>query len=135
MRLQLVPGLLIVLLMGTALSSSASKAAGSLQQPAVYGSVPDVAAIIRAFTTKETEFRQALNQYAFKRDATVQTVGLGGEITGEYHRVSQFVFDDQGNRYEKITYFPTPTLTEISVTQEDIDDLGGIQPLHLRHQN
>ena len=131
MRLQLVPGLLIVLLMGTALSSSASKAAGSLQQPAVYGSVPDVAAIIRGFTTKETEFRQALNQYAFKRDATVQTVGLGGEITGEYHRVSQFVFDDQGNRYEKITYFPTPTLTEISVTQEDIDDLGGIQPFAL----
>lgn len=129
-RRHLIPALFILLIIGTASSSPVGKAV-SLQQPAGYGSVPDVAAIIRAFTTKETEFRQALNQYAFKRDATVQTIGIGGEITGEYHRVSQFVFDDQGNRYEKITYFPTSTLTEISVTQEDIEDLGGIQPFAL----
>jgi hypothetical protein len=91
----------------------------------------DVDRIIRTFTAKETEFRQALNNYAFKRDATVQTIGMGGEISGEYHRVSQFVFDDQGSRFEKITYFPLPTLTEISVTPEDIEDLGGIQPFAL----
>ncbi len=44
--------------------------------------------IIRAFTNKETRFRQALNTYAFKRDALVQTIGMGGQVTGEYHRVS-----------------------------------------------
>src|SRR5207244_172095 len=87
--------------------------------------------IVRAFTTKETEFRQALNDYAFKRNAVVQTIGLGGQITGEYHRVSQFVFDDQGNRFEKINFFPQPTLTDITVTQEDLEDLGGIQPFAL----
>jgi len=90
-----------------------------------------VAAIINSFAAKETEFRQALNNYSFKRDALVQTVGIGGQITGEYHRISQFVFDDKGTRYEKITYFPPATLTEISVTQEDIEDLGGIQPFAL----
>ena len=88
-------------------------------------------AIIRSFTQKETEFRQALNNYAFKRDAIVQTIGMGGQVTGEYRRVSQFVFDDQANRYEKITFFPASTLTEVTVTQEDIEDLGGIQPFAL----
>lgn len=91
----------------------------------------DTAKIIKAFSSKETEFRQALNNYAFKRDATVQQIGMGGTVTGEYRRVSQFVFDDRANRFEKITYFPTPTLTELQVTAEDIEDLGGIQPFAL----
>ena len=91
----------------------------------------DVDKIIRTFTAKETEFRQALNNYAFKRDAIVQTIGMGGEVTGEYHRVSQFAFDDRGEQFEKITYFPQPTLTEISFTQEDLQDLGGVEPFAL----
>jgi hypothetical protein len=91
----------------------------------------DVERIIRTFTAKETEFRQALNAYAFRRDATVQTVGMGGQITGEYQRESQFVFTAQGERFEKIMRFPQPTLTEITLTQEDLEDLGGIQPFAL----
>ncbi|MCA1612776.1 MAG: outer membrane lipoprotein-sorting protein [Acidobacteria bacterium] len=82
--------------------------------------------IVRAFTAKETGFRQALNSYRFKRDATIQTIGLGGQITGEYRRVSNFAFDDQSNRYEKITFMPASTLTELTVTAEDIEDLGGV---------
>jgi TonB family protein len=87
--------------------------------------------IVRAFTAKESGFRQALNSYAFKRDALVQTIGMGGQVTGEYHRVSQFTFDDQGNRFEKINFFPMPTLTEISVTAQDLEDLGGVNPFAL----
>jgi TonB family protein len=87
--------------------------------------------IVRAFTAKESRFRQALNLYAFKRDALVQTIGMGGQVTGEYHRVSQFTFDDQGNRFEKINFFPMPTLTEISVTAQDLEDLGGVNPFAL----
>ena len=92
---------------------------------------PDIPKIIRAFTAKETEFRRALSEYAFKRDATIQTIGAGGYITGEYHRVSQFVFTDRNERFEKITYFPQPTLTELIFTQEDLEDLGGVQPFAL----
>ena len=88
-------------------------------------------AIIRAFTAKETRFREALNSYAFKRDALVQTIGMGGQVTGEYHRVSFFTFDDQGNRFEKINFFPMPTLTEISITAQDLEDLGGVNPFAL----
>jgi TonB family protein len=87
--------------------------------------------IVRAFTAKETRFRQALNSYAFKRDALVQTIGMGGQVTGEYHRVSFFTFDDLGNRFEKINFFPMPTLTEITVTAQDLEDLGGVNPFAL----
>jgi hypothetical protein len=89
----------------------------------------EVDRILRAFTAKETEFRLALNQYSFKRDAVLQSIGMGGQVTGEYHRVSYFTFDDQGNRYEKISFFPMPSFG--AVTQEDLDDLGGIQPFAL----
>jgi len=96
------------------------------------GALPpaEVERIIKTFTAKERQFREALNQYSFKRDAVMQSLGMGGQITGEYHRVSQFTFDDQGNRYEKINYFPMPSIAGV-VTQEDIDDLGGIQPFAL----
>jgi hypothetical protein len=95
----------------------------------------DVNRIVRAFTAKEAEFRRALNNYAFKRDAIIQTIGVGGQVTGEYHRVSQFTFDDSGNRYEKITFFPPPTLTEVTFTTEDLEDLGGIEPFALETSN
>ena len=85
--------------------------------------------IVQAFIAKEIQFRRALNQYSFKRDVLVQKVGMGGQVTGEYHRVSNFTFDDQGNRFEKITFFPMPSMPE--VTSEDIDDLGGISPFAL----
>jgi hypothetical protein len=91
----------------------------------------DVDHIIRAFSAKETEFRRALNDYAFKRDASIQQIGMGGQVAGEYHRVSQFVFDDHSNRFEKITYFPASTLVELQITAEDIEDLGGVQPFAL----
>jgi hypothetical protein len=95
------------------------------------GGAVDVERIVRAFTAKETEFRRALNNYTFTRDAVIQTIGFGGQITGEYNRTSQFVFNDAGERFERITRFPVPTLTEISFTQEDLEDLGGVQPFAL----
>ncbi len=97
--------------------------AGSLSQA-------EVNRIINTFTGKETQFRQALNQYSFKRDALLQSLGMGGQVIGEYHRVSYFTFDDQGNRYEKINYFPMSSISGI-VTTEDLEDLGGIQPFAL----
>ena len=89
----------------------------------------EVDRIIRSFTAKEAEFRRALNEYSFKRDALLQSLGMGGQVTGEYHRVSTFTFDDAGTRYEKINYFPMPSLG--SVTQEDLEDLGGVSPFAL----
>ena len=100
-------------------------------QTAVNGPVDsaEVDRIIKAFTHNEVEFRRALNSYSFKRDVLVQKIGMGGQVTGEYHRVSTYTFDDQGNRYEKISFFPMSTMPEI--TQQDIQDMEGIKPFAL----
>ncbi len=95
------------------------------------GAPVDVDKIIRTMAAKETEFRRALNTYEFKRDAVLQTIGMGGQISGEYHRTSRFVFDDASNRFEKILFFPMPSISEISITNEDLEDLGGVQAFAL----
>jgi TonB family protein len=87
--------------------------------------------IVSKFTAKETKFRQALNEYFFKRDALIQELGMGGQVIGEYHRISDFTFDDKGNRFEKINFFPMPSLQGATMTNEDLDDLGGVNPFAL----
>ena len=114
-----------------AAQTQTAPAAGSPTVVNRSGSPTDVEGIIRAFTKKETEFRKALNEYGFRRDAVIQTIAFGGQISGEYHRVSRFVFDDSGNRYEKILKFPVPTMSEITITAEDLEDLGGVQSFAL----
>ena len=84
--------------------------------------------IIKTATTNERLFRQALNVYAFNRYATIQTIGLGGQITGTYRRDSFLTFNEAGERYEKILFAPISTLTEITISAADIDNLGGIDP-------
>src|SRR3712207_9210498 len=58
----------------------------------------DPNAIVRAFTRKETEFRRALNAYTFRREAVGQTLGFGGEITGEYAPTAQLTFNRSEER-------------------------------------
>lgn len=108
--------------------SATTATASTAQAPGI-----DTNKIIAAFTAKETEFRRALNSYAFKRDAVIQVIGMGGQIAGEYHRVSHFTFDDSGNRFEKIVFFPMPSFG--GVTAEDIEDLSGVNPFALEAAN
>jgi len=122
-RISVVALLLFMLAAAPAVFGQASPLSSGALSPA------DADRILKAFTAKESEFRLALNQYSFKRDAVLQSIGMGGQVTGEYHRVSYFTFDDQGNRYEKISFFPMPSFG--AVTQEDLDDLGGVEPFAL----
>src|SRR2546430_2504741 len=121
------------LLLTTVHLASAQQTTADAKGPATAGSAnlspAQIDDIVRKFAAKETQFRQALNAYAFKRDALVQEIGMGGQVVGEYHRVSDFTFDDKGNRFEKINFFPMPSFT--SVTQEDLEDLGGVNPFAL----
>ncbi|MCA1565519.1 MAG: hypothetical protein LC803_07760 [Acidobacteria bacterium] len=103
----------------------------STATPAASTAGVDVERIIREFTTKEALFRSAFNQYSFKREAIVQTIGMGGQISGEYRRVSRFVFDDSGKQYEKIELFPLSTLQGLELTAEDLEDFSGAQTFAL----
>lgn len=87
--------------------------------------------LLAQFGQKETRLRQALNNHTFKRDVLLQTIGPDGEVTGQYIRNSQFVFDDKGNRIERVLYHPRSTLRGMKITKEDIQDLAGAQLLGL----
>ena len=84
--------------------------------------------IVKKFTQNEALFRQALNIYAFNRNATMQTIGMGGQISGTYRRDSYLTFNEAGERFETILFAPVSTLTELVITVADIDNLGGINP-------
>jgi len=81
------------------------------------------AAILERFVAAETRVREALNQHTFKRDVVLQTIGPNGEVTGEYVRNSQFIFDDRGRRIERVIFHPSSTIREMRITKEDIQDL------------
>lgn len=85
--------------------------------------------IVAALVETESRVRQALNQHTFKRDVTLETIGPDGEVTGQYIRNSQFLFDDKGNRIERVFYHPASTIRQLKITREDIQDLAGAQLL------
>lgn len=85
--------------------------------------------ILAALLGTESRVREALNQHTFKRDVTLETIGLNGKATGQYIRNSQFLFDDRGNRIERVLYHPGSTIKQLKITREDIQDLAGAQLL------
>jgi hypothetical protein len=102
----------------------------SHSEPAQTSGQPPVEEIIRRFAAAETENRIARNNYTFTQDIDILTLGEAGSITGRFHRVSDIVFDDRSNRIEKITFFP-PNTSALTITQEDMQDLAGVQPFAL----
>src|SRR5437762_11467190 len=46
----------------------------------------EVDRIIKKVAENEGDFRAALTNYVFTRDAIVSTVGMGGQTSGVYHR-------------------------------------------------
>lgn len=87
--------------------------------------------IIKKFTDNEGEFRAALTSYVFNRYATVNTIGLGGQISGTYRRDSFMTFNSDGGRFERVIFAPVATTPPGFVTPEDLEDLGGVNPFAL----
>lgn len=82
--------------------------------------------IVKAFTANEAQFRGALNSYNFSRSASISTIGMGGQISGTYRRDSALTLTEDGRRLEKILFAPVSTLTELSVSEADIDNFSGV---------
>ena len=68
-----------------ALSAAGIFAQGSSLSPGNL-SKAEVDAMVAKFTANESSFREALTNYVFNRYATINTIGLGGQITGTYRR-------------------------------------------------
>lgn len=92
---------------------------------------PPIEEVVRRFAEAESQNRNARNNYTFTQEFDLITLGEAGSGTGRFHRVSDIVFDDRGNRIEKITFFPPSTLVSLQITAEDMQDLAGVQPFAL----
>jgi len=93
---------------------------GQLDPSQPKGTTPE--AIIERFAAKETEFKEARDQYTYKQTVKVLTVD-GDTVTGEYQEVFNVVFDDKGRRLENVTFAPQSTLEKISMSPEDVSDI------------
>ncbi|MDT7604421.1 MAG: hypothetical protein QOF61_2418 [Acidobacteriota bacterium] len=102
----------------------ASLALSASAQGIVPAPSADANRIVSQFIARETEFQRAFLRYAFRRDAVIQSLGMGGQVAGEFHRVSRISFDEQGKQLEKVLTMPIPSLAP---SQTDIDDLNTIQ--------
>jgi hypothetical protein len=93
-------------------------------------SVP-VDEIIRKFAEKEKEFRVARANYVYRQDNRVQTLNANDRVTGEWREVWDITFDPSGRRVERVISAPPNTLTSISLSPEDLQDMREIQPFVL----
>ncbi len=78
--------------------------------------------IIKTFAAKEKEFKTARDQYTFTQDVKVQTLD-GMTVDGEYHQVSDILFDNAGHRIEQVVFAPQSSLERVTMTQSDYDDI------------
>ncbi|HVC48164.1 MAG TPA: hypothetical protein VND90_13050 [Terracidiphilus sp.] len=133
-RAALAAATLIVALAGTAATGPAAAAQGKdtfTPMPLDAGFGPmDVSAtkippeqIIKEFAAKETEFRDALNHYTYRRVAKVETLDDDNKVDGEWYEVDDVIFDPSGKRTEKVVYAPESTLTRVQMSQSDFYDI------------
>jgi hypothetical protein len=104
-------------------------ATSGLAQQASSTGQPDINEVIRRFAAAESQNKAARNNYTFTQEVDAMSLGEAGSIIGRFHRISDIVYDDLGNRFEKITFFPPSTLENF--TAEDMRDLAGVQPFAL----
>lgn len=77
--------------------------------------------IIEKFGAKEEVFRQALNNYVYTQDITVQELD-GNTVGGEFRLVQEITYDDKGGRVENVTFAPQNTLRQLILSREDYED-------------
>ena len=83
--------------------------------------------IIEKFAAKEALFKEARNNYTYTQDVVVQTLD-GSTVSGEFRQVTDITYDDKGSRIENVTFAPQSSLTEVSMTREDFDDIRNKMP-------
>ena len=118
-----------LLLVSLTLPAEAGRQEGGLrdEQPPV-----SVEEIIEKFAAKESEFRLARGNYTYRQDVKVQELNAVDRVIGEYHMISDILFEPGGrDRTEKVVYAPLNTLEGIVLTPQDLDDIRDIQPFVL----
>jgi hypothetical protein len=130
----------------TPASGSASQSEASAGHPPVLGkeskktapppdlsdpSPAQIQNIIQEFTAKETLFKEARDNYTYHQINKVETLDADGNPDGYWEQDWDILYDNSGNRIEKVTYAPADTLKRVGITEQDIDAMRNIQPFVL----
>jgi hypothetical protein len=91
--------------------------------------------LIAKFAAKESAFRQALNNYTYRRSVKVQTVDDDGKVDGEYYELTDVSFDSTGRRTEHVVEAPASSLERIMMSPADFADIQQRLPFVLTQED
>ncbi len=91
----------------------------------------EIERIIQAFAAKEKLFKEARDNYTYHQINKVQQLDSEGSTVGVFQQEWDIVYDDNGERIERVTYAPPDTLKGLLVTREDLESMRKIQPFVL----
>ncbi len=87
--------------------------------------------IVQKFAAKEAAFSKAREAYTYRQTARIQELDDSGNIMGRWETISDIVFSPEGKRSEHVVRSPVPTLRNITLTPEDLEDMRSVQPFVL----
>ena len=99
--------------------TNCNEGAGPLTQDQPQGI--GVADIIKKFSARENEFKEAQTHYSYTLEVSVQTL-VGQDVDGEFRRLSDISYL-QGKRMEHVIFAPQSTLRRIGLSKQDFEDL------------
>jgi hypothetical protein len=83
--------------------------------------------VLRRAAANEEKLRAAEREYTYRQSILVQTLGQAGGVSNELRRISDVIYDDLGNRTEKILEYPPSRLTSaLGVARPDFKSLLGV---------
>jgi len=107
------------------LPAVAQKGEGTLDPSPPQGITPQE--IIQRFAGKETQFKEARDNYTYRQSIRIETPDDGGR----FEQTWDVLFDDQGRRIENVVFAPQSSLQLVSMSREDFEDIRNVLPFVL----
>ncbi len=118
----LFPALALLLL---SLPAAAQKGEGPLDPSQPTGITSQE--IIQKFAAKETQFKEARDNYTYRQSIRIETPEDGGR----FEQTWDVLFDDNGRRVENVVFAPQSSLQLVSMSREDFEDIRNVLPFVL----
>ena len=84
---------------------------------------PSPSEILSAAAERGKALLEALRDYSYYAEVTIETVSQSDTITGKYYRFSQISFDRVGNRQEKVLENSSSLPTDVRIGSNTADNL------------
>ncbi len=88
--------------------------------------------VIKRAAANEQKLKAAVIEFSYRQEILVQTFGEANTVSRQLHRVSEWTYDNLGNRTERIIEYPTSPLTAaLGILQPDFKSLLGVDMFFL----